>query len=229
MVAINKKVYVCTVFHHSDLRPQGEQMAKEFCDSWRESNTPYKLVVIDNESTCSYSKYLFGIDHHFIRVDDQKQSEGITGAWNTACKYSVEQGADIITGFADDVHLNPTLEVFVDAITDDNTVYAPMTNGVGGPWAPFQKSDKPVPGFRKQVKWVNGFWLGFTGKLWKDKHVDGKLFDLAATPSMDFWAGQEFMMPIWKEKYGTKVEVIGDAWLHHTKLRSWKEARRSIK
>jgi len=45
---------------------------------------------------------------------------------------------------------------------------------------------------------------------------------------MDFWAGQEFMMPVWTSKYGTKVEVIGDAWLHHTKLRSWKQARKKV-
>lgn len=228
MDILKREVFVCTVFHHSDLRPLGEQMAKEFCDSWKKSDTPYKLVVVDNESTCDYSQYLNGIDYHLIRVDDQKLAEGVTGAWNTACKYSAEQGAEVITGFADDVRLNKTLEIFVESITDDNTIYAPMTNGVGGPWAPFQKSSKPKPGYRKQVKWVNGFWLGFTGQFWKDKHVEGKLFDLNASKSMDFWAGQEFMMPVWREKYGTKVEVIGDAWLHHTKLRSWKEARRRI-
>src|SRR6056300_1131830 len=107
MEQVDKKVFVCIVFHHSHLRPQGEQMAKEFCDSWRASDLPYKLIVVDNESTCDYSQYLVGIDHHFIRVDNQKEAKGVTGAWNTACEYSVNHGADIITGFADDVHLNP--------------------------------------------------------------------------------------------------------------------------
>jgi len=228
MEQVEKKVFVCTVFHHSHLRPQGKQMEKEFCDSWRDSDLPYKLIVVDNESTCDYSQYLVGIDYHFIRVDNQKEAKGITGAWNTACEYSVNHGADIITGFADDVHLNPTLKTFVDSIEDDNTIYAPLTNGVGGPWASFQKSDQPKPGFRKSVKWVNGFWLGFTSQFWKDKQVDRNLFDFNATKSMDFWAGQEFMMPVWTSKYGTKVEVIGDAWLHHTKLRSWKQARKKV-
>jgi hypothetical protein len=223
------KVYVGVVFHHSKLRPEGEQAAKKFCDSWRKLQLPYKLIVVDNESIVDLEPYLKEIDYELIRVEDQRSANGITGAWNTICRHSVEMGADIITGFADDVQLNKTFITYVDAIQDHNTIYAPLTDGVGGPWGSFQKSDSPRPGYRKKVKWVNGFWLGFTSTFWKEKNVNGDLFDLNATPEMDAWAGQEFMMPIWREKYRTEVEVVGDCWLHHTKLRSWKQARAYIK
>jgi hypothetical protein len=225
----NVKVHVGVVFHHSKLRPQGKQVAKEFCDSWRRLQLPYKLVVVDNQSTVDLEPHLKEIDYELIRVEDQKLANGITGAWNTICKRSVEAGADIITGFADDVQLNETFRTYVDAIQDHNTIYAPLTNGVGGPWTSFQKSDGPRPGYRKKVEWVNGFWLGFTSTFWEEKNVNGELFDLNATSKMDAWAGQEFMMPVWRKRYGTEVEVVGDCWLYHTKLRSWKQARAHIK
>ena len=79
MEQVEKKVFVCTVFHHSHLRPQGKQMAKEFCDSWRDSDLPYKLIVVDNESTCDYSQYLVGIDYHFIRVIIRKKPKVLPG------------------------------------------------------------------------------------------------------------------------------------------------------
>ena len=221
----NKKVFVCVTFHHSSLRPQGRDIAIDFCQAWRQEQLPYELLIVDNQSTCTYDDILTDIDHHFIRIDDQLKNKGITGAWNLMCRYSIEHEADIITGFADDVQVNSTLRHFVDAIQDDNTIYGPLTDGVGGPWAQHQKSIEPRPGYSLEVSWVNGFWLGFTSQFWKDKQVAGDLFDFNATAHMDFWAGQEYMIDVWRNRYNTKARVIGDCWMHHTKTSSWQQAR----
>lgn len=224
----NENVYVCVVFHHSEIRKQGKDVIKEFCDSWRENKFPYKLVILDNASEFDYTDYLMDIEHHMIRVDDESIS-GITGAWNTLCEYAYANGADIITGFSDDVIFDKSFTKFIDSINDNNIVYAPLTNGiVGGPWQ-FQKSNKAKPGYKHTSNVLNGFWMGFTRKFYEDKNQKGKLFISGLKSggiTMDKWAGQEAMFYYWNSKYNTKCITIGDCWLEHTKLRSWKEARK---
>lgn len=225
----NSKIFVCIVFHHSDLRPEGEQMAKEFLTAWKTKKFPYSLVILDNESTCSYEQYLDGIEHHFIRIDNQLESGGITGAWNQMCQFAINQRAEVITGFNDDVKLDETFYKFIEAIVDDNTVYAPVTNGIaGGPWQ-FQKSNKAKPGYKHTSNVLNGFWMGFTRKFYEDKNQNGEIFIPGLKSggiTMDKWAGQEVMFYHWNSKYNTKCITIGDCWLEHTKLRSWKNAKK---
>jgi len=225
-----KNVFVCVVFHHSDdIRPNGSDVIMEFCDSWRKSKLPYTLVVLDNESDISYAEHLKGIPHHYMRVDNQVENGGLTGAWNQLAKFAYENGADIITGFNDDIQFNDTFHKYVESITDDNTVYAPLTNGIaGGPWQ-WQKSNGVKHGYRYESNIVNGFWFGFTSKFYEDKSENGVLFDVKITSDMDDWAGQEFMFPYWSKKYNTRCLTIGDCWLHHTKLRAWKVARNTHK
>lgn len=218
--------HVCIVLHHSDIRPRGYEMAKQFIDGWKESKLDFRLIILDNQSTIDYD-FLNGVKHDFIRVDDQIKSGGCTGAWNTLCRYSIENGAEKIMGFADDVIPNSSLNILAQNTIDDNTIYAPLTDGMIGAWR-FQMSDKPINGFRKTVPSLNGFWLSFTRKFWIDKNVDGDLFLMSKNPYIDMWAGQELMMNVWNKKYNTQGEVIGDCWIHHTKLRSWKEARKQF-
>jgi hypothetical protein len=223
----NSKVFVCIVLHHSDLRPEGEQMAEEFFTAWKNGNFPYSLVVLDNESTCSYEKYLDGIDHHFIRIDDQLANGAITGAWNQVCKFAIDQGAEIITGFNDDVKLDQTFPKFIEAIVDHNTVYGPVTNGIkSGPWQS-QKSSSTKPGWTSTVRTLNGFWIGFTRNFYLDKAIDSELFIRGQYSSMNLndWSGQEAMFDHWKSKFSTQCKIIGDCWINHTKLRSWTKAK----
>jgi len=216
------KVFVCVVFHHSELRPEGLQMAENFCKAWKDSNMNYQLVVLDNESTCGYN-CLKSIPHHFIRIDNQVEHEGITGAWNTLCEYAYRQGAEIITGFADDVQLNNSFQDYIEAIQDTNTVYAPITDGMMMTWG-FQKAKEIRPGYRYKSTTLNGFWLGFTREFYEQKAINQKLFDIN-DPHIGYWHGQEHMLQVWNKKHGTIGEVIGDCWIHHTKVRSWKRAR----
>ena len=217
------KTFVCVVFHHSELRPEGEQMAINFVESWKKLELPFQLVVLDNESTISFG-CLNDIDHHYIRVDNQIESGGCTGAWNILCKYAIDNGAEKIMGFADDVKVNNSLLKFNDAITDDNTLYGPLTDGVNPPFVG-QIATEPKFGFRQETNLINGFWLGFTTQFWLDKNVNDELFIEMKNPLIDKWAGQELMLSVWKRKYGTVGLIIGDCWIHHTKIRSWKRAR----
>jgi GT2 family glycosyltransferase len=224
-----KKIFVCVVFHHSELRERGSEVIMDFCDSWRAHMFPYTLVILDNSSTIDYTEHLKGIDHHFIRVENEVANGGITGAWNQLCRYAGDNGAEIITGFADDVVLNPTFNDYITSITDDNTLYAPLTDGIsGGPWQ-FQKSNTVKPNYTHSSDIVNGFWMGFTRKFYLDKVDNGELFPKNQIPEMDDWAGQEFIFPYWCRVYGTQCITIGDCWLKHTKLRSWKMAREVYK
>jgi hypothetical protein len=219
-----KNVFVCTVLHHSDLRPQGLNSAVKFYESWKKHNFPYTLAVIDNESTCDYPFFRDDEDIIFIREDDQLKSGAVTGAWNKLCKLAVDRGAEIITGFADDVILNETLHSLVDATVDNNVVYAPLTNTMLGNLWGFQKSSGPKPGHVHDSKSVNGFWLSFTAQLWKEKSRDGILFNDKEAPDITRWSAQESIFLLWNKKYNTTCRVIGDCWIEHTKHRAWTRA-----
>lgn len=217
-----EEVYVCVVFHHSELRPRGLEMANQFIDSWIASNLGYKLIVLDNESTIEYPK-LREVEHTFIRIDNQNFNGGVTGAWNDIIKLAVEKGAKVITGFADDVKVNKSLQLLINSVRDHNTIYVPLTDGMIDVW-PLQKSDNPKPNFVKEVKSFNGFWMAFSNEFFNRRHINGSLFDLSRK-EIGKWNTQENALGIWKEKVPTKAVIIGDCWLHHTKLRSWRQAR----
>ena len=217
-----EQVYVCVVFHHSDLRPKGLEMANQFIDSWIESDLGYKLVILDNESTIDYPR-LKEIDHIYIKVDNQNLNGGITGAWNDMIKEAYKMGAKIITGFADDVKINRSLKLLIDSVKDHDTVYVPLTDGMIDVW-PLQKSDKAKINFIEEVDSINGFWMAFSNQFFKKRNTNGLLFDLTRK-EIGKWSSQENALRIWNEKLNTKAVIIGDCWLHHTKLRSWTQAR----
>lgn len=225
------EVFVCVVFHTSNLRPEGYQAAYEFCKSWREAALPYKLLILDNQSEVEYD-FLKELNYYqYFRVNDQLENGGITGAWNMLCKEAYNQGADIITGFADDVIINDSLVNLINATVDDNILYAPVTNEVP-PFFNEQKSDYLRPGYIAESRNINGFWLSFTRSFWEQKQENGALFLEGKLPGGDFidkWAGQELMLRVWENKYKTKGCIIGDCWLRHNKLRSWKKARAKYK
>lgn len=215
-------VYVCVVFHSSELRPQGLEIANQFIDSWKASDLGYNLIVLDNESTDKFVR-LEEISHTLIRVDNQNQNGGITGAWNDIVNLAISKGGKIITGFADDVKINKSLKALVQATVDDDTIYVPLTNGMLEIW-PDQKSNQIKPNYIKEVNAVNGFWMSFTDKFYRKRQVENRLFDLNRK-EIGKWDKQENALNLWRECCATKAIVIGDCWLHHTKLRSWRKAR----
>ena len=221
-----KRVFVCIVLHHSDeLRPQGGEAAVKFINAWRKHSMPYSLVVVDNASTYNF-KCLSEVDHHFIRVDDQSKT-GITGAWNLAIKFAYDQGAEIITGFSDDVEVDDTFHAFIDAIQDDNTIYGPLSTAPT--FVTEQTSRKIRPGSTVDVKVLHGFWLGFTRGFFETKHVEWSLFDTSVqntTRKVGRWGGQEYMMEVWKRKHQTVCRVVGDCLLHHSRINAWSKAHR---
>lgn len=229
------KIFVCVVFHHSDLRPRGYEMAENFCNAWKNENIPYKLVVLDNESTCEYP-CLEGINHDFIRVDNQLKAGGVVGAWNTLCQHAYDSGAEIITGFADDVQLNTTLFNLIEKTINDDIIYAPLTDGLmylnetskTHYWGN-QYSFSVKPKYFKQVNSINGFWMSFTRKFWETRQIKGELFPLNF-PGLTKWAGQEEVINKWiQDLKHTEAWIVGDCWIHHTKLRSWVNADRKFK
>jgi hypothetical protein len=134
-------------------------------------------------------------------------------------------------GFNDDILLNDSLEYLANYATDSNRIYVPVSNGVFPPWV-YQVSDKPKPNYKMEVNSINGFFMCFTSEFYKDKVVNDKLFINHRFDNGDFideWAGQELMLWLWDRLHGTKGMVIGDCWLHHDKLRSWKNARKHYK
>ena len=222
------KTFVCVVFHHSKLRPQGLQMAENFCKSWKDTKLPFHLIVLDNESDVEY-ECINDIDHTFIRINNQLEIGGCTGAWNILCQYAIDSGADKIMGFADDVIVNNSLLKFNEFIVDDNTLYGPLTDGQVNHLFYQQKSNKCIPNLHKKTDLLNGFWLGFTRNFWLDKNINGDLFIQMKNPLIDKWAGQELMLSVWRNKYDTRGMIIGDCWIHHSKIRSWKNARQFYK
>jgi len=90
---------------------------------------------------------------------------------------------------------------------------------------PDQYSLGPQKGKIVNVNSINGFWMSFTRKFWKDRQVEGELFPMKTEPYLDKWASQEKIIDIWINSGHTIAKIIGDCWIHHTKLQSWREAR----
>lgn len=225
---MDRELFICTLFHHSEeLRPQGYEVAKTFYNSWLSLNFRSNLIILDNESTCDYDFVNKDICK-FIRIDNQLESGAITGAWNRLTREAINLGADIIMGFNDDVELNNSIKSLAESTTDNNIIYAPLTNGLLNhkSWIK-QKSDSIKPNYSETVDSVNGFWISFTSGFWSDKSIDGDLFIKSKAKGcfMNDWEGQECMMNYWSEQYNTKGKIVGDCWIHHTKLRSWKNAK----
>lgn len=225
-MTVNRNIVLCVVFHHSEMRTRGYEMAKEFYTSWESLKVKPKLIILDNESNCDFD-FIDTTECNFIRIDDQVSFGGITSAWNLLCKEAVKSGAEVIMGFNDDIILNDSIMTLAERTVDDNTVYVPITNGMHPAW-PHQKSDGIKKDFVKNIDSVNGFFLSFTSNFWIQKSIDGDLF--VRTKFKDGygitdWEGQELMLRVWKPKFGTSAKIIGDCWIFHHKLRSWKNAK----
>lgn len=238
-----RNIYICTVFHHSEeFRPRGLEAAENFCKSWKEANLPYNLLVLDNASTCKFT-CLDDIDCSYIRIENQEENFGITGAWNLLSRKAFESGADVIAGFNDDILINRSLKNLIDATVDDNTVYGPLTDRLIPPFGG-QKSNYVVPGYRRFTNRISGFFFSFTRKFWLDKQINKNLFLLkkdflnftqykdkltekdfteltALFSRVDIWREQESMFEIWSILYNTKQCIVGDTWLQHLSLRDW--------
>lgn len=115
------------------------------------------VCVFDNQSshkeTYKVADYCKNRDDFsYIRVDDQNENGGLTGAWNQGVDLCIQNDCDRIFVINDDVLINDTWSFFSEAVVDDGVIYGPVTNNPGHAWVD------------KKRRWIFGRWLYKSGK-----------------------------------------------------------------
>lgn len=241
---------VVTTHSSNKFRPYGRDLLNDTYESFSKfCNYDYKIIVIDNQSDnrlLDNSKIVSDkhVIYHF--VEDQYK-RGITGAWNLGISLASEIGCDIILNSNDDIIFNDSINDFINNMMTnhhkDISIFAPLTNGVNGPFVRTQYSQGVNPSMSKEIQengWegvVSGFFFGFTKKFYQNfSYSTGDLF--AEFDKFDKlhihkyagddgkWAGQEMEILRFKE-HGGRVFIIGECWVNHIKNRDWKKVRES--
>lgn len=245
------KTKVCLVIttHSSNkFRTYGRDLLNDTYESFSKfCNHDYKIIIIDNQSDdrLSNDSRIVSDKRVIYRYIENQYERGITGAWNLGISLSANDDFDIILNSNDDIIFNSSINDFIEKITfsphKDISVFAPLTNGVNGPFLKTQYSKGVDPLMSKEIKrdgWdglVSGFFFGFTKKFYQDfSYSNGDLF--AEFDKFDKlhihkyagddgkWAGQEMEVLRFKEQ-GAKVFVVGECWVNHIKNRDWKKVR----
>lgn len=221
-----KVAFVVTAHHSDEYRKNGGYFIERFCNTLNQyCKFDFNLYVVDNASTY---KLPVTENANILRIEDQTIS-GITGAWNLGIYRAYSDNCDIIINCNDDLWFNETINTFIQYIvdnSDENVIYAPLTNGVlGGS----QFSNAPLSGI--QIKRghdiVNGFCFAMT-KLHYEKYqfTKDKYFNInnKYNGGDGKWGGQEgqFMENSERGLYGI---VINECFIPHTKLRGWKQLK----
>lgn len=224
--------FVITCHYSDDIRPDGQRFLDRLLtsiDRYVESN--HKIYIIDNGSDKEL-KYTNSDKIHYTKITDQFEL-GLTGAWNIGLDLAAKDNCDIIIQCNDDLWFNQTINIFIDTIIEsdnEDIVYCPMTNGV---LTPPQLSNGPGIGTMKLncKGWgsvPNGFFFGFTNNHYnKYKFEENKYFNVNNKHNNNDgkWGGQEgqFIESADKGLYGL---LIKECFVHHDKLRSWKEGKK---
>lgn len=182
----------------------------------------------------------------YIRIDNQNENGGLTGAWNKGIDLCILNECDAIIIMNDDILINETWEYFVSSIIDDNTIYGPVSNNPGHVWTDRKgvkiqysknnqsKNENPV-----KVGYVNGFCFGCTTKTFiNNKYDDRHYFN----PAFPFEGNEtEFQLRLFKlkptsdRKHNKKIldllsmhnnaMVVPRCYVYHYKNKAWKLGR----
>tara|TARA_R110002073_G_scaffold336529_2_gene534771 strand:- start:1884 stop:2642 length:759 start_codon:yes stop_codon:yes gene_type:complete len=144
------------------------------------------IYVFDNESShkdnykvadfCNINN-----EFNYIRIDDQNKNGGLTAVWNKGVDLCIHNECDIIFIINDDILINETWACFVSSITEDNTIYGPLTNNPGHAWTnkngvKIQYSNNRNGRHEDPIKvgFINGFCFGCTSKTFVNNMYDEK-------------------------------------------------------
>ncbi len=235
---------VITNHYSQNLRPYGRDLLANALNSFVDSaKFNYEIVIVDNQSG-NYLDITRDKIHYFY-VKNQWE-KGLTGAWNLGIKEASKLGCDIILNSNDDLIFNDSINDFVDQISKnkfkDDSVFGPLTNGVGPPCNKVQYSESLNPSMSKEIVFeskaegiMNGFFFGFTNNFYKKyMYEDGDLFAEFNKFDKSYihkwamadgkWGGQEGEFERWIP-LGAKFFIIGECWINHLKKRDWHKAR----
>jgi hypothetical protein len=219
------KIGIVVTTHYSEnLRPNGNELIQNYCQSAQCINYPFTVYVYDNAST----KKLNGINYPYvkvIRVEDQTL-RGLSGTWNDGIQLAIKDNCDLIIISNDDIILNNSVNTFIKNIYNHEynniSMYGPVSNGI---LCGIQLQPKPVNNIIELTgnlhsNMLNGFFFGFMKNFYYNfKMLNGNLIDEVNFP----WGGneEELQPRIWKQ--GGRSFVIGHCHLFHHKIRGWKQ------
>ena len=155
------------------------------------------VCVFDNQFTHKDNYKVINFCHEnndfiYTRIEDQKANGGLTSTWNAGIDLCIDNGCEIIFIINHDILINDTWRFFLQAITDDDVIYGPVTNNPGHAWINkyerwrlkylFSRNKKkqycnngagrnenPV-----NVGFINGFCFGCTAKTFVNNRYDEK-------------------------------------------------------
>lgn len=219
-----KVSFVVTAHHSDEYRKNGGHFIERFCNTLNQHcKFDFNLYVVDNASQHPLNLPNNAI---LIRVDDQTIG-GITSAWNLGINRAYEDGCDIIINCNDDVWFNDTINALINYVIEDNNtdaVYGALTNGVLGGT---QLSNKPKSGIqlKKAHDPLNGFCFAMTRLHYeKFRFEENKYFNKnnKYNGGDGKWGGQEGQFIENSEK-GLIGIVVNECFIHHDKIRGWKQ------
>lgn len=241
------KVALVITNHYSQIRPYGRDLLVNALNSFaNNAKFEYETVIVDNQSDTNLASDLENAQGiHYFYVENQWE-RGLTGAWNLGIKEASKLGCDIILNANDDLIFNESINDFVDQILKnefkDNSLFGPLTDGVGPPYIDVQYSESVNPSMSKELVFesklkglVNGFFFGFTNNFYKKyMYDDGDLFAEFNKFDKSYihkwaradgkWGGQEGEFERWVP-LGARFFVVGECWINHLKKRDWSKAR----
>tara|TARA_R110001583_G_scaffold2725_10_gene19060 strand:+ start:5389 stop:6027 length:639 start_codon:yes stop_codon:yes gene_type:complete len=209
------QIGIIVTTHQGKLRPNGQQLIKNFVESCKSLKYNHKIYVFDNASEEPIKLNYNNVELTYIK-DQTKR--GLTGTWNDGTNRAYFDNCDIILVSNDDVTLNSSVNTFIDNIKNNNTLYGPVSNGIlAGP----QLSNSMGAGVVDVTNRValNGFFFGFTRNFINNYiQKNGFLFNENYP-----WGGneEEFQSRIWK--LGANSKIIKECYLEHIKIRGWKQ------
>lgn len=185
---------------------------------------PKFVVVYDNESTDEETLQIKDKfpEVTYVRIDNQKESGGLTGTWNLGVDLCISEGCTAIALINHDVVVNSSWEDLFIAIEGDKhpSAFGPVSNKAGDA-DPLQHTEKleeysVEPSSRKLI---NGFCLGFSSSTMKElKNKTGMYFNTQYP-----FGGNEFEFCGRLSRTGGTLFVVRSCYVHHTKFGDWRK------
>ena len=183
----------------------------------------FNLYLFDNESDEVYNVPDYP-NLRYTYIKDQSLRK-LAGPHNDGYDMAIEDGCDIIIATNDDIIINPTINDYIDIITNhfckDNALYLPLTDGLTQNKS-FQLADEAGEGIKEityELKpwcYLNGFMFAFTREAYyKWRLPNGKLLP------EDWERGGEKILTRQIREKGARIFIIKNCWIKHLKLREY--------